>query len=557
MHKRTIIILCILSRIFYGYGDQVQNSLIQDKILTEHPVLKPACAYQLKNTIICDHCTLEQWAQKIATLKERPVEFSSLPSSIAYQKYILSSQEFFTTLKECTRVIGQLCAVDNEWLEQKSLYKRYPQLFNINRTLTYPINSTDNFLFKPYVQKLLLPVGSAIACFGDLHGSIHSFMRDILKLRADGYIDNNFNIRKSHFYMIFMGDYIDRGIYGLEVMYTLMRLKIANPQKVFFVRGNHEDYLLAPSFKRRFTKPEPKDNAQSFLDELFFKFGLSEKQIAPIYRFYDILPVGLYLGSNYGQHIDFVQCCHGGIEFGYDPYVFLHSDSHIKFELIEKLWRKKHFLNRFTTPVQRAIKAELALDVLCNDIQDFVPQAGFYEVPGSKYTRYFGFMWSDFFLDKSKVVGQRSAEHGGWVFGAQMTNDILNWVNSDRVTLQAIFRAHQHNNETGGPLLNRLCCEKGLVDVWHDQKVYTFLSAPSSKLEVTGQHCFTYDAFVLVITAPRYKDWKFIKYLQDTSVEQKVWRRILINRHPPKIETMKQPIIDNKQIVKLLQRDFS
>jgi len=63
-----------------------------------------------------------------------------------------------------------------------------------------------------------------------LHGQYDELLT-ILKL--NGYP----SVRSAYF---FTGDYIDRGIYAVEILVTLIAWKCLYPDILFMIRGNHE-----------------------------------------------------------------------------------------------------------------------------------------------------------------------------------------------------------------------------------------------------------------------------------------------------------------------------
>jgi hypothetical protein len=65
---------------------------------------------------------------------------------------------------------------------------------------------------------------------GDVHGDIATLNAIISKtdLRRNG--------------LLFLGDYADRGDFGVEVIETISYLRDSNPGRVFLLKGNHEDY---------------------------------------------------------------------------------------------------------------------------------------------------------------------------------------------------------------------------------------------------------------------------------------------------------------------------
>lgn len=155
-----------------------------------------------------------------------------------------------------------------------------------------------------FVRKLVLPAGSEIEIRGDLHGDVHSLARWLKSLQKNKWLDQNnaFKIIKDNGYLMFLGDYVDRGRYGAEVMYIIGCLYIHNPDKVLLVRGNHEDVSVIKKY--------------GFAQELAQKFGSkkAEKLQWNLQNIYNHMPVALFLGcKKLCDTTDFAVCCHGGM----------------------------------------------------------------------------------------------------------------------------------------------------------------------------------------------------------------------------------------------------
>ena len=72
--------------------------------------------------------------------------------------------------------------------------------------------------------------GDKLLIASDIHGDFNS-----LSLVIDEFLNDPDNTK-----LLFLGDYVDRGNYSVEVLYTLALLKICYPGRVFLLRGNHE-----------------------------------------------------------------------------------------------------------------------------------------------------------------------------------------------------------------------------------------------------------------------------------------------------------------------------
>ena len=86
----------------------------------------------------------------------------------------------------------------------------------------------------------LVKVDEPVCIVGDTHGQYYDLCHMLDQVGSPE--DTNF---------LFLGDYVDRGIFGTEVMLLLLSLKICFPKKVFLLRGNHESRSMTENFTFR------------------------------------------------------------------------------------------------------------------------------------------------------------------------------------------------------------------------------------------------------------------------------------------------------------------
>ncbi|KAH7819060.1 putative calcineurin A [Monocercomonoides exilis] len=83
----------------------------------------------------------------------------------------------------------------------------------------------------------VLDISGEVRVAGDLHGSYYDFLK-LLEVGGD----------PSEFSYLFLGDYVDRGFFGCELLIHMLALKINYPTSFFMIRGNHESKHLTEHF---------------------------------------------------------------------------------------------------------------------------------------------------------------------------------------------------------------------------------------------------------------------------------------------------------------------
>jgi len=130
-------------------------------------------------------------------------------------------------------------AADAEKVDSESFLKLIDHVILL---LSTEKSTTRNMRFFGRIAKTP-PKGEA-TIIGDIHGDLDSLLQI---LNTTNFLEKI--QRDEDAFMIFLGDYGDRGVHSPEVYYVVLSLKRMFPEKVILLRGNHEgpkDLLAHP-----------------------------------------------------------------------------------------------------------------------------------------------------------------------------------------------------------------------------------------------------------------------------------------------------------------------
>jgi|GEM_PF-3264602 len=385
----------------------------------------------------------------------------------AFQPSMVSEDDVLYFLEETVAIAKEDLMSKELWVDGKTPYTGHF------------FNTAKNATFKPFMQKMIVPTGSTLFVWGDTHGCVHSLLRTLKRLRDQKIINDHFKIIKPNTYLIYLGDCVDRGRYGLEVLYTLMRLKTANPDHVVLIRGNHEDVFI-----NRVT------------ESIRFEDELTEKQFKNrnrLRRLYDMMPPVVYLGSGNMKDRAYLMCCHGGLEIGITPHDLITASDQITLKALTKM-NRADMIKALPAHMQEALNY-----IMPPDHQIMPPAHRRNCTIKSPSAEHFGYMYANFLIENPKQLVDYHSKCG-WVYGKELTRNLLERDGGPEHRIKSILRAHQHF----GLMQEELAAHKGFFSMW-DGMVLTALSAPAIELVPPCP----YDSIVKIVTAEQWKDWKF------------------------------------------------
>lgn len=167
-----------------------------------------------------------------------------------------------------------------------------------------------------YIIKRKYPIDSNVYVIGDLHSSLSS-LYEILK--DVNVVDDNWELYPGN-YLIFLGDIVDRGPYGIEILFIAFKLWAKNRNNVVILKGNHElkwsyeNYGFGMELKHKVGSPA--DSRDYFLQTPVYIDH-------PVHHLFKILPSCLFLKLHdkyQSSPKKYVQINHGGVYYDYDTH---------------------------------------------------------------------------------------------------------------------------------------------------------------------------------------------------------------------------------------------
>lgn len=147
-------------------------------------------------------------------------------------------------------------------------------------------------------EDTLLHLTSPLKIYGNLNGQLGDLMKlfEHFGTPTESLANGNGNGDIEGFTYLFLGDYVDLGLFSVEVICLLLALKLKHPDGIYLLRGRHEDEKVNKIFGLG------QECAQKFNEDI----DDSNSVFKTLNRLFEFLPVAALVEGK-------IFCVHGGI----------------------------------------------------------------------------------------------------------------------------------------------------------------------------------------------------------------------------------------------------
>eukprot|EP01012_Entosiphon_sulcatum_P045701 TRINITY_DN6104_c0_g1_i1.p1 TRINITY_DN6104_c0_g1~~TRINITY_DN6104_c0_g1_i1.p1 ORF type:complete len:587 (-),score=59.19 TRINITY_DN6104_c0_g1_i1:168-1880(-) len=255
---------------------------------------------------------------------------------------IVDADKHASPVEGLSPIAGQVM----DYLSQK--FRKDPQFHHesVDRFANWILRLCQEFSSVVTAEPVFLRLKSPIYILGDIHGNfadLYFYLSQLLPFGHMKYCANQF---------LFLGDYVDRGAFGIEVVAYLFAMKCLQPSSVYLLRGNHELFTI--------NGDEAHYGDGSFKQQCIRKFGpqRGDDVWVAVNEAFKLLPIAATVD-------DKIFCAHGGI-----PRYFGGEDNRLKLLSDPSFPRFNSTHPQQGDNALRARYREIAMDVLWNDPSD-------------------------------------------------------------------------------------------------------------------------------------------------------------------------------------------
>ena len=120
--------------------------------------------------------------------------------------------------------------ITKDFMEQLLVWYKEQKILHRKYAYTILIKIKEYFEKQSSLVRITIPSNKKLTVCGDIHGQFYDLL-NIFEINGLPSEDNPY---------LFNGDFVDRGSFSVEVIFTLFGFKLLYPEHMFMARGNHE-----------------------------------------------------------------------------------------------------------------------------------------------------------------------------------------------------------------------------------------------------------------------------------------------------------------------------